>query len=179
MPELGIKPPTKAVWDVAGEPHQLVPYTRQSEMNKHHLAPFFEGMVRKMEQENTRPNPQHLCTFVPKVKAILKCHTNVHIVELHSPPFAPVLLPFASCNHSFWHFAAPLLHIMDLWAPDFPLPHLFPPYLLNSCIIPTITNQWFMSINKFILKREGTWINSQIYIQTSELLGISFLCHSL
>lgn len=49
MPVFGIKPPTKAGWDVAGKPHQLVPCTQQSEMNKHHLAPFSAGMVRKME----------------------------------------------------------------------------------------------------------------------------------
>lgn len=49
MPEFGVKPPTEAGWDVAGKPHQLVPYTQQSEMNKHHLAPFFAGVGRKME----------------------------------------------------------------------------------------------------------------------------------
>lgn len=48
MPEFGIKPPTKAGWDVAGKPHQLVPYTWKPEMNKHHLAPLFAGMVRKV-----------------------------------------------------------------------------------------------------------------------------------
>lgn len=90
MSEFGIKLPTEAGWDVAGKPHQLVSYTRQPETNKHHLAPFLQG--RKMEKEDTQPNPPCFCSFVPKVMAILKCHASVHTVEFHSPPFPHLTL---------------------------------------------------------------------------------------
>lgn len=60
MSEFGIKPPTKADWDVAGKPHQLVPYTLKPEMNKYHLAPFFAGKKEEAGGHRTKSTTLHL-----------------------------------------------------------------------------------------------------------------------
>lgn len=96
MSEFGIKLPTKAGWDVAGKPHQLVSYAQQPETNKHHLTPFFAGKKDGEGGHTAKPTtPLLICSQM----AILKCHASVHIVEFHSPPFPPILLSFASLNH--------------------------------------------------------------------------------
>lgn len=91
MSEFGIKPPAEAGWDVAGKHHQPVTHTWQPETNKHQLAAFFGCVVRKTEEE-ILPNLPCLCSVVPQVMAILKCHASVYIVELYSPPFSVIWL---------------------------------------------------------------------------------------
>lgn len=143
MSKFGIKPPAKAGWDLAGKHHQPVTHTWQSETNKHHLAPFFGCMVRKMGEEDTRPNLPCLCSIVPKVMTILKCHASVHTVEL-----------LFTQSYSYLHRATTrydnlqqsLLQTTYLWASTLSLPHLFLTYPMNSCLTPTTINQCLIAI---------------------------------
>jgi len=138
MSEFGIKLPAKAGWDVAGAQHQPVAYTWQPETNKHHLALFFRSV------EDTWPNLPCLCSVVPKVMAILKCHDSVHTVLLFPHSYFYLhhaTTTYASLQHS-------LLWTTHFWASTLSLPHLFLAYSMNSCLTLIIIDQCLIAIKK-------------------------------